>query len=95
MKNVHHLICQILVAGFNPLDFLFNQGYSILLVGIGSLDAVYLLAAILISLLSGVLLVIVVNLVAFLVFLSLKFLNFLKQPFDRSKIIYHTILHIV
>ena len=64
------------------------------MVDTSSLDTIVLLATILTSLNSDVLLVIVFILFAILVFIFLKFLNFLKQPFDGSEVIYHTILHV-
>ena len=86
---------QHLVDGFKPLDFFFNQGESVLLSVCGVLAASDVLAAILVCLLSCDLLNPADVLTAELVVLVLKSLNFLKQPFDRSEIIYQAILHVV
>ena len=61
----------------------------------GVLATTNLLATILICLLSYDLLIPMGVLTTVLVVLILKSLNFLKQPFDRSKIIYQEILHFV
>ena len=69
--------------GFYPLDFLFDLGDFVLLVETISLDVAILLATNLFIPLFGVLLVTAVHLVSLLAILSLKFFNFMKQPFDR------------
>lgn len=83
------------MGGFQPLDFLFDLGNSVLLVNIVFLDAAVSLASILVSLLFIVTLVAAIFLVSFLAWFPLKVFNFMKQPFDRPKIIYHVVFGIV